>query len=70
MVKEAKEIGLENKQRKREALSLIIMMMNVAGVASAAKSSGDGGGSCRASCVRCCVLGRVSGFNHKIMIKV
>jgi hypothetical protein len=25
---------------------------------------------CRASCVRCCVLGRVFGFNHKIMINV
>jgi hypothetical protein len=33
-------------------------------------SSGDDGGFRRASCVRCCVLGRVFVFNHKIMIKV
>jgi len=25
---------------------------------------------CRVSCVRCCVLGRVFRFNHKIMINV
>ena len=35
-----------------------------------ATSSGDGRGFRRASCVRCCVLGRVFVFNHKIMIKV
>jgi len=33
-------------------------------------SSGDNGGFRRASYVRCCVLGRVFGFNHKIMINV
>jgi hypothetical protein len=37
---------------------------------SVAMSSGDGGGSCYASCVRCGVLGRVFRFNHKIMINV
>ena len=37
---------------------------------SIATSSSDGGGSCCASCVRCGVLGRVFGFNHKIMIIV
>jgi hypothetical protein len=36
--------------------------MTIAGCASAgATSSGDGGGFCRASCVRCCVLGRFFG---------
>jgi len=46
-------------------------MVIVAGCTSAgAMSSGDGGGSCHASCVRCGVLGRFFGFNYKIMIKV
>ena len=40
------------------------------GCCRGATSFGDDGGSCRASCVKCCVLGRVFGFNHKIMINV
>ena len=52
-------------------ISCPISIIHVAGCTSAgAKLSGDGGGSCRASCVRCCVLGRVFGFNHKIIINV
>jgi len=39
-------------------------------VSSSVTSSSDGRGSCCASYVRCCVLGRVFGFNHKIMINV
>jgi hypothetical protein len=37
--------------------------------ARAATSLGDDGGSCLASCVRCCI-GKVFGFNHKIMINI
>jgi hypothetical protein len=39
-------------------------------VARVATSSGDGGGFCRSFYVRCGVLGRFFGFNHKIIIKV
>jgi len=35
-----------------------------------AASFGDGGGSYRASCIRCWYVGKVFRFNHKIMINV
>jgi hypothetical protein len=46
------------------------MMMNdcMSVVAGGAMSSGDGGGSLSCLLMRGVVLGRVFGFNHKIMI--
>jgi hypothetical protein len=38
--------------------------------ASVTTSFDDGGGFCHASLMRCGVLGRVFGFNQKIMINV
>jgi hypothetical protein len=51
-------------------LYIIFSWLKLSRGARAATSSGDGEGSCRASCVRCGVLGRFFGFNHKIIINV
>jgi hypothetical protein len=58
-------------RKEAHALHKMWFIFCMTTVVGGATSSGDGRGSCRAPPDEgCCVLGRVFGFNHKIMINV